>query len=102
MILYDRVKTLIKYSKTTGTIILFIGIVIKSLIEVIGVASITPFVSVMVNPDIVQKSRAVEVDIKKEIAIGKADMSIIKSEEVKGKVNNKLYKLKKLRRRNGR
>jgi len=54
MIVYDRVKTLIKYSKTTGTIILFIGIVIKSLIEVIGVASITPFVSVMVNPDIVQ------------------------------------------------
>ena len=46
--------------------------------------------------------KAVEVDIKKEIAIGKADMSSIKSEEVKGKVNNKLDKLKKLRRRNGR
>ena len=45
--------------------------------------------------------KAVEVDIKKEIAIGKADMSSIKSEEVKGKVNNKLNKLKKLRRRNG-
>ena len=44
--------------------------------------------------------KAVEVDIKKEIAIGKADMSSIKSEEVKGKVNNKLDKLKKLRRRN--
>jgi hypothetical protein len=28
-------------------------------------------------------------------------MSSIKSEEVKGKVNNKLDKLKKLRRRNG-
>ena len=42
-----------------------------------------------VNPDIVQKSRAVEVDIKREIAIGKADMSSIKSEEYKGKVNNK-------------
>ena len=55
-----------------------------------------------VNPDIFQKSRAVEVDIKREIAIGKADMSSIKSEEVKGKVNNKLDKLKKLRRRNGR
>ena len=55
-----------------------------------------------VNPDIVQKSRAVEVDIKREIAIGKADMSSIKSEEIKGKVNNKLDKLKKLRRRNGR
>ena len=52
-----------------------------------------------VNPDIVQKSRAVEVDIKREIAIGKADMSDIKSEEIKGKVNNKLKKLKALRRR---
>jgi len=46
-------------------------------------------------------TKAIEVDIKKEIAIGKADMSSIKSEEVKGKVNNKLDKLKKLRRRNG-
>ena len=46
--------------------------------------------------------KAIEVDIKKEIAIGKADMSSIKSEEVKGKVNNKLDKLKKLRKRNGR
>ena len=55
-----------------------------------------------VNPDIVQKSRAVEVDIKREIAIGKADMSSIKSEEYKGKVNNKKDKLKALRRRNGR
>ena len=55
-----------------------------------------------VNPDIVQKSRAVEVDIKREIAIGKADMSDIKSEEYKGKVNNKKDKLKALRKRNGR
>ena len=55
-----------------------------------------------VNPDIVQKSRAVEVDIKREIAIGKADMSSIKSEEYKGKVNNKKDKLKALRKRNGR
>ena len=46
--------------------------------------------------------KAIEVDIKKEIAIGKADMSSIKSEEIRGKVNNKLDKLKKLRRRNGR
>ena len=46
--------------------------------------------------------KAVEVDIKKEIAIGKVDVSAIKSEETKGKVNNKLNKLKKLRRRNGR
>ena len=52
-----------------------------------------------VNPDIVKKSRAVEVDIKREIAIGKADMSNIKSEVYKGKVNNKLDKLKALRNR---
>ena len=55
-----------------------------------------------VNPDIVKKSRAVEVDIKRAIAIGKADMSSIKSEEFKGKVKNKKDKLKALRRRNGR
>ena len=55
-----------------------------------------------VNSDIVKNNRAVEVDIKREIAIGKADVSSIKSEEIKGKVNNKLDKLKKLRRRNGR
>ena len=42
---------------------------------------------------------AIEVDIKKEIAIGKVDMSSIKSEEFKGKVNNKLDKLKALRNR---
>ena len=46
-------------------------------------------------------TKAIEVDIKKEIAIGKVDMSAIKSEEVKGKVNNKLDKLKALRKRNG-
>ena len=55
-----------------------------------------------VNPDIVKKSRAVEVDIKREIAIGKLDTNAVKSEEFKGKVNNKKDKLKALRRRNGR
>jgi len=55
-----------------------------------------------VNPDIVQKSRAVEVDIKREIAIGMVDTNTVKSEEFKGKVNNKLDKLKALRKRNGR
>ena len=39
-------------------------------------------------------TKAIEVDIKKEITIGKADMSSIKSEGVKGKVNNKLDTLK--------
>ena len=49
------------------------------------------------NPDIVQNNRAVEVDIKREIAIGKLDTNAVKSEEYKGKVNNKLDKLKALR-----
>ena len=47
-------------------------------------------------------TKAVEVDIKREIAIGKVDVSAVKSEEYKGKVNNKLDKLKALRKRNGR
>jgi hypothetical protein len=46
-------------------------------------------------------TNAIEVDIQREIAIGMVDTSAIKSEEFKGKVNNKLDKLKKLRRRNG-
>ena len=54
-----------------------------------------------VNPDIVKKSRAVEVDIKREIAIGKLDTNAVKSEEVVGKVMNKKDKLKALRKRNG-
>ena len=41
------------------------------------------------------------IDIKREIAIGKVDASAVKSEEIKGKVNNKLSKLKALRRKNG-
>ncbi len=51
------------------------------------------------NPNIVEKNRAIEVDIKREIAIGKADISSVKSEEIKGKVMNKKDKLKALRRR---
>ena len=46
-------------------------------------------------------TKAIEVDIKREIAIGKVDTAAVKSEEIKGKVNNKLDKLKKLRRKNG-
>ena len=52
------------------------------------------------NPNIVKKNRAIEVDIKREIAIGKADINGVKSEEIKGKVMNKKDKLKALRRRN--
>ena len=47
-------------------------------------------------------TKAVEIDIKREIAIGKADMSSIKSQEFKGKVKTKKDKLKALRKRNGR
>ena len=42
---------------------------------------------------------AVEVDIKKTIAVSKADISNVTSEVTKGKVNNKLDKLKALRKR---
>ena len=52
------------------------------------------------NPNIVEKNRAIEVDIKREIAISKADINGVKSEEIKGKVMNKKDKLKALRRRN--
>ena len=52
------------------------------------------------NPNIVGKNRAIEVDIKREIAIGKLDTNAVKSEEIKGKVMNKKDKLKALRRRN--
>jgi len=51
------------------------------------------------NPEIVHNNRAIEVDVKREIAIGKFDVNAVKSEEVKGKVNNKLDKLRKLRRK---
>ena len=52
-----------------------------------------------VNPDIVKKNRAIEVDIKREIAISKADINGVTSEEIKGKVMNKKDKLKALRRK---
>ena len=52
------------------------------------------------NPEIVEKNRAIEVDIKRENAISKADINGVTSEEIKGKVMNKKDKLKALRRRN--
>ena len=52
-----------------------------------------------VNPNIVEKNRAIEVDIKREIAISKADINGVTSEEIKGKVMNKKDKLKVLRMR---
>ena len=52
-----------------------------------------------VNPNIVEKNRAIEVDIKREISISKADINGVKSEEIKGKVMNKKDKLKALRNR---
>ena len=45
-------------------------------------------------------TNAIEIDIKREIDIGKADINGVKSEEIKGKVMNKKDKLKALRRRN--
>ena len=40
------------------------------------------------------------MDIKREIAISKADINGVTSEEIKGKVMNKKDKLKALRKRN--
>ena len=51
------------------------------------------------NPNIVEENRAIEVDIKREIAISKADINGVTSEEIKGKVMNKKDKLKALRNR---
>ena len=44
-------------------------------------------------------TNAIEVDIKREIAIGKVDASAVKSEEFVGKVKTKKDKLKALRNR---
>ena len=51
------------------------------------------------NPNIIEKNRAIEVDIQREIVISKADINGVTSEEIKGKVMNKKDKLKALRRR---
>ena len=51
------------------------------------------------NPNIVDHNRAIEVDIQREISIGKADINNVKSEEIKGKVMNKKDKLKAIRNR---
>ena len=47
-------------------------------------------------------TKAVEVDIQREIAISTVDQNAVKSEEFKGKVKTKKDKLKALRKRNGR
>ena len=52
-----------------------------------------------INNDKLKPGRAVEVDIKREIAIGKLDTNAVKSEEYVGKVKTKKDKLKALRRR---
>ena len=45
-----------------------------------------------------QSVKAIDIDIKREIAIGDVDSNAVKSEVIEGKVNNKLKKLKELRR----
>ena len=45
--------------------------------------------------------KVVDVDFKKELYIDKAEINKVTSEEIKGKVNNKLDKLKALWKRNG-
>ena len=44
------------------------------------------------------KTQAIDIDIKREIAVGKVDKNAVKSEVTHGKVNNRLDKLKALRR----
>ena len=51
-------------------------------------------------PSISKKMKAIDIDIKREIAIGAVDKNAVKSEVISGKVNNKVEKLKALRRRN--
>ena len=45
-----------------------------------------------------QSVKAIDIDIKREIAIGDVDSNAVKSEVIEGKVNNRLKKLKALRR----
>tara|TARA_Y100001970_G_C14105261_1_gene787732 strand:- start:894 stop:1268 length:375 start_codon:yes stop_codon:yes gene_type:complete len=54
------------------------------------------------NLDVTNKLNPVEVDFKKEIYINKAELSKVTSEEVKGKVETKVDKLRRLRKQNGR
>ena len=49
----------------------------------------------------VKRTEAIEVDIQKEISIGKVDKNAVKSEVTVGPVNNRIDKLRELRR-NGR
>jgi len=49
----------------------------------------------------IPETKAIEVDIKREIAIGKVKDDAVKSEVIEGKVNNKLSKLRELRKKNG-
>ena len=44
------------------------------------------------------KPEAIDIDIKREISINKVDKNAVKSEVITGKVNNKLEKLRTLKR----
>ena len=46
----------------------------------------------------IPEKKAIEVDIKREISIEKLDKNAVKSEVIEGRVNNKLEKLRELRR----
>ena len=53
-----------------------------------------------INVDSVKNvgTQAVDIDIKRDIAIGRVDNDAVKSEIIEGKVNNKFDKLRALRR----
>lgn len=49
----------------------------------------------------IPETKAIEVDIKREIAIGKVRDNAVRSEIIEKRVNNKLSKLRELRKKNG-
>jgi ABC-type bacteriocin/lantibiotic exporter with double-glycine peptidase domain len=54
--IFNQVRNLFKLSSVGGFIALFLGVFLKSIIEIAGIASIAPFLSVVVNPEIIQSN----------------------------------------------
>ena len=75
-----------------------VGRLFKMLSEKIDSISIGPNSNIY-GEDMNKKTKAIDIDIKREIYIGDVDKNAIKSQEIKGKVNTKLDKLKALRKK---
>mgnify|MGYP006412250901 FL=1 len=65
----------------------------------IDIESLANMLSEKMNSSSPLSTSVVDIDIKREIAIGEVNQNAIRSEVIEGKVNNKLSKLKALRRR---